>query len=86
MSQMSQEEVQEFNEIFGGLNIDEKSKAKSILANYQMAKQDFCDKWSSIEYNLNRENNARNVNQVRKSTASLILMQMEDQLLESKKA
>lgn len=58
MSQISQEELEEFNEIFNGLNVSQKSKVKSILTNYQIGKEDFADKWAFIQYNLsnNREN------------------------------
>lgn len=78
--------MEEFQEIFKTLDLNEQSKVKSILANYQIKKSDFCDKWSTIDYNLNRENNGHHSNQNgRKSNALQILNEMEDKLQEEGK-
>jgi hypothetical protein len=63
--------LEEFNEIFDNLKVAEKSKVKTIMTNYQIGKEDFCDKWETIKYNIiknienkfNQLDNQVNVNQ-----------------------
>ena len=59
---MSQEELEEFNEIFTGLDINLQSKMKSIMTNFSVDKERLADMYRTYEFNLqkNRENTYKN--------------------------
>jgi len=58
---MSQE-LEDFNEIFETLDLNLKSKVKSILTNFSVNKERFTDIYRSKEFNLSkgRENTVNN--------------------------
>lgn len=61
---MSQEELEEFNEIFTGLDINLQSKMKSIMTNFSVDKERLADMYRTYEFNLqkNRENTYKTKN------------------------
>jgi len=55
---MSQEDLEEFNEIFQSLNVDQKQKVNTILINYKIPKEDFGTKFETYKYNLSKTRSA----------------------------
>lgn len=56
----------------------EQAKIKGILANYGITQDTFADKYESLKFNIERENNQMNEQEV----DNLILSEMEDRLQE----
>jgi hypothetical protein len=64
MSQISQEELEEFNEIFENLDIKLQSKVKTMLTNFSLQKERFADMYTTFEFNLNKDRENQRNNKV----------------------
>ena len=76
---MSQQELEEFKEIFEGLNIGLQSKVKSILTNFQVDKERFTDIYRTYEFNLSK--NRENTINASVPMEQDIIQQIEDELM-----
>lgn len=52
---MSQNEIDEFNEVFDEMTVDLQAKVTTLLTNYRIEKSDFATKFEKLKYNLKRE-------------------------------
>ena len=58
---MSQDEIEEFNEIFAQLHVSLKDKVETIMRNYKCDKERFTDIYRKYEFNLGHERSNENV-------------------------
>jgi hypothetical protein len=84
MSQISQEELEEFNDIFGGLQLDLQGRVSSLLTNYKLQKSEFASKFETHRYNLSRDRENQTNSNV--SVDQEIVQQIEDDLQSSRQA